>query len=215
MSNSKAIRAIGCITALISLVGCAGKIRYPSYYALNVATPTTRANGTAPILGSVAVRQFEAPGYLRGGPIVYRESPEQLDFYEYHRWAADPRRTVTRAVIREMQSRGIFQAVDLFNGRETPECLLTGAIDHLEEVDEGATVSIEVALSAQLINLKTGELLWQGSLSKESKLDQHSVAGIVAEMSREVGNIVEGLVSSMQEHVRASSASLGHAHTEP
>jgi hypothetical protein len=91
---------------------------------------------------------------------------------------------------------------------------LTGTIDHLEEVDEGAKVSIEVSLSARLVNVRTGEVLWQGAVSKEAKLDERSVPGIVAEMSREVGNVVEGLVSSMQEHVAASSASLGRSSTE-
>jgi hypothetical protein len=51
-------------------------------------------------------------------------------------------------------------------------------------------------------------------LSKEATLDQRSVPGIVAEMSREVGSVVEGLVSSLQEQVAASSASLGSSSTE-
>jgi len=212
--NSKVIPAIGIVTVLMSLAGCAGKIRYPSYYVLNVPIAAPAASRPAPILGSVAVRQFDAPSFLRGGPIVYRESPEQLDFYEYHRWAVDPRRAVTGAVVQQMQSSGAFRSVDLFDGRGTPECLLTGTIDHLEEVDEGAKVSIEVSLSARLINLRTGEVLWQGALSKEATLDQRSVPGIVAEMSREVGSVVKGLVSSMQEQVAASSASLGSSSTE-
>ena len=133
--------------------------------------PAPAANRPAPILGSVAVRQFDAPSFLRGGPIVYRESPEQLDFYEYHRWAVDPRRAVTGAIIQQMQSSGAFKSVELFDGRGTPECLLTGTIDHLEEVDEGAKVSIEVSLSARLINLRSGEVLWQGASSKNSKLE--------------------------------------------
>jgi ABC-type uncharacterized transport system auxiliary subunit len=137
-----------------------------------------------------------------------------LDFYQYHRWAVDPRRAVTGAVVQQMQLSGVFRSVDLFDGRGTPECLLTGTIDHLEEVDEGAKVSIEVSLSARLINLRSGEVLWQGALSKEATLDQRSVPGIVAEMSREVGSVVEGLVSSLQEQVAASSASLGSSSTE-
>jgi len=212
--NSKFIPAIGIVTALMSLAGCAGKIRYPSYYVLNVPIPAPPASRPAPILGSVAVRLFDAPSFLRGGPIVYRESPEQLDFYEYHRWAVDPRRAVTSVIIQQMQSSGVFKSVELYDGRGTPECLLTGTIDHLEEVDEGAKISIEVRLSGRLINLRSGEVLWQGALSKEARLDQRSVPGIVTEMSREVGSVVEGLVSSMQEQVAASSAALSRSSKE-
>jgi len=199
---------------LASLAGCAGKIRYPNYYVLNVPAAHSANDPARPILGSVAVREFDAPRFLRGGPIVYRDSPARLGFYEYDRWAIDPRHAVTSAVIQQMQSRGISQSVDLFDGRGTPECLLTGAIDHLEEVDEGSNVSVEVSLSARLINVRTGEVVWQGALSQEAKLERRSVPGIVDAMSREIGNVVEGLLSSMQERVSAASASLGRSGTE-
>src|SRR6266481_1509758 len=141
--------------ALASLTGCAGKIRYPSYYVLNVPPPLSASERPKPILGPVAVREFSAPGFLRGGPIAYRQSPDQVDFYDYHRWAEDPRREVTAAMVREMQARGIFQSVDVFDGRGSPEYLVSGTLDHLEEVDQGTNVSIEVRLSARLTNLRT------------------------------------------------------------
>jgi len=115
---------------------------------------------------------------------------------------------VTAAMVRAMQARGLFQSVVVFDGRGTPEGLLTGMIDHLEEVDRGSDVSVEVGLSAQLIDLRTGALLWQGAASNNSKLEQRSVPGMVTEMSRDVGNLVEGLVSSMQDRLST------HARTE-
>src|SRR5580704_10281867 len=187
MRNPKLMLAVGLTTALTGLAGCAGKIRYPSYYVLNVPAPALApaTDRSKPILGAAAVREFSAPEFLREGPIAYRQSPEQLDFYNYHRWAVDPRRAVTAVMVREMQTRGLFQSVDMFDGRGTPECLVTGTLDHLEEVDGGTNVSIEVSLSAQLINLQTGEVLWQDTASKTARLNQHSVPGIVAEMSHD------------------------------
>lgn len=208
MSNSRLIGAFGLMVALANLTGCAGKIRYPSYYVLNLPTPMPVTDRPARIFGSVAVREFDSPRFLREGPIAYRESPEQLGFYDYHRWAVDPRRAVTEAVIQAMRSRGVFRSVDRFDGRGTPDCLLTGSIDHLEEVDHGSQVSVEVGLSAQLIDLRTGEVLWQGASSKTSALDRRSVPGIVAEMSRETEGAVEGLVSSLQDRVSAASSLL-------
>jgi uncharacterized lipoprotein YmbA len=214
MRKSKLMAAIGLVIALGTLSGCAGRIRYPSYYVLNVPAPLSTSSRSKPILGSVAVREFSAPAFLRGGPIAYRPSPEQVDFYDYHRWAEDPRRVVTAAIVREMQSRTLFQTVDLFDGRGSPECLVTGTIDHLEEVDQGTNVSIEVSLSARLTNMKTGEVLWQDRTSKTTTLDQHSVSGIVAEMSRDLTDAVYRLVSSMQDHVTTASASLSRSNRE-
>src|SRR5579863_2443146 len=201
MHNSKLIAAIVLMTGVVSLAGCAGKIRYPSYYALNLQAPAPSANQPTPAHGSTAVRQFDAPRFLRGGAIAYWEGPDQLGFYEYHRWAEDPRHAVTDAMVREMQARGVFQSVDVFDGRESPEYLVKGTLEHLEEVDQGASVSIEVSLSAQLINLRTGEVLWQDTSSKTTKLDRRSVPGVVAEMSRNLEDAVQHLVASMQDRL--------------
>lgn len=213
MRNSKLMLTIGLMTAVISLAGCAGKIRYPSYYVLNVPSigPATQS---APMLGSVAVREFEAPRFLREGPIAYRPSAEQVDFYDYHRWAEDPRRVVTAAMVQQIRARGIFQSVDMFDGRASSECLLTGTVDHLEEVDRGTNVSIEVTLSARLINLRTGEVLWQDTSAQTAELDRRSVAGIVAEMSQDLASAVGHLVSSMQERLTVVSSSQNRSNTE-
>jgi cholesterol transport system auxiliary component len=214
MRNSRLLGAIVLTTALGILAGCAGKIKYPSYYVLNVPAPLSARNGSKPILGPVAVREFSAPGYLRGGPIAYRPSPEQVDFYEYHRWSEDPRRVVTAAMVEGIQARGLFQSVDMFDGRGSPEYLVTGTLDHLDELEEGTSVSIEVSLSARLINLQTGDVLWRDRTSKTTKLDQRSVPGIVAEMSRDLTDAVDGLVSSMQGRVTAASASASNSNKQ-
>ena len=207
MIRRKVVFANGLAAGLLILAGCAGKTRYPSYYVLSTPPPVAASMPPAPIWGTVAVREFRAPAFLTSGPIVYRPSREQVDVYNYHHWAEDPRQAVTAAVIRELQARGMFQSVEQFDGRGSPDCLLTGTLDHLEEVDDGASVSIEIGLSARLIEVATGEVLWQGTVSQTAKLDQRSVTGVVAEMSSDLGVAVERLVSSMHDHVsKASSA---------
>ena|ERR1700693_737518 len=112
MHSTRLLWASGLMPVLAIMSGCAGKIQYPTFYVLSPPAPVPAANQAAPVLGSVAVREFDAPVFLKGGPIVYRESPAQLGFYDYHRWAADPRLAVTSTVIQAMQSRAIFKSVD-------------------------------------------------------------------------------------------------------
>ena len=207
--HSKLQFALGVMTALASLTGCGGKIRYPSYYVLNVPAPPTVNDRSKPVLGSVAVRQFSAPSFLKEGSIVYRPSDEQLDFYNYHRWAEDPRRVATQAMAREIQARGLFKSVDIFDGRASPDYLITGTLDHLEEIDQGSKVSIEVSLSARLINLRTREELWRDTSTKTATLDERSVPGIVSELSRELGSAVARLTSSMQDRLSTASSLSG------
>jgi len=214
MQHTKVIFAFGVTAVLLGLTGCGGKIRYPSYYTLNLPVPPSADDRPAPVLGPVAVREFSAPRFLREGPIVYRPAPEQLDFYNYDRWAEDPRRAVTEALVREVRARGIFESVDAFDGRGTPECLITGSLDHLEEVDRGSNVSIEVSVSARLVDLRTGEVLWRGTSTKTTTLDKRSMPGIVSEMSRGVASAVGSLVSSMQDRLSAASLSLTRSNSQ-
>jgi cholesterol transport system auxiliary component len=213
MRLSNAILVCGFAT-LLGLAGCASKVRYPSFYVLNVPAPPSRGAHAAPILGSAAVQEFTAAGFLKGGSIVYRPSAEQVGFYDYNRWAEDPRQVVTKAFVQEIQSRAIFSSVQLYNGRESPDYLLTGTLDHLEEVDEGRKVSIQVSVSARLIDQRTSEVLWSDTTTKTGTVDERSVPGVVAEMSRQLGSAVSSLVSSMQDHLSTTASLSGRSRAE-
>jgi len=215
MQHLKTIFPLGLLTALVGIAGCGGKIRYPNYYVLTVPAPPSANVRPKPLLGSVAVREFSAPGFLKEGSIVYRPSPEQVDFYNYARWGEDPRRAVTQAMAREVQARRVFESVDVFDGRVLPKYFLTGTLEHLEEVDQGAKVSIEVGVSARLADARSGEVLWEGASTKTATLDEHSVAGIVSGMSHELATAVAELAASMQgQLLAASSLAAGHSDVE-
>lgn len=209
MRNANLLALVCLIAALASLAGCGGKIRYPNYYVLNLPAPVPQATQPKPLLGSVAVREFRAPAFLRAGPIMYRQSAEQLDFYDYHRWAVDPRSAITNAVVQNMQTGGVFHSVHLFDGREASDYLVTGTLDHLEEVDQSHDVFVEVRVSAQLMDLRTGNVLWRDASSETTKLEHRDVPDIVAGISQTAEGAVEHLVSSMQNRVVSISASLG------
>lgn len=198
-----------CLTAALgSVAGCAGKIHYPSYYVLDLPAPAPASAEPKAFPGSVAIREFRAPGFLRAGPIVYRRSASQLEFYDYHRWAVEPRTAITKALVQSLEARKLFQSVHLFDGREVSDYLVTGTLDHLEEVDEGHVVTINVAVSAQLTDVRTGQVLWRDACSTNTRLEQRDVPAMVTEMSKAAEGAVEQLASSMQNRVALMSASL-------
>jgi uncharacterized lipoprotein YmbA len=190
------------LIALMSLGGCA-KMRYPDYYVLNLPNPVSASRDSGRISATVAVREFRAPQYLRQGQIVYRPESEQIAFYDYHRWAEDPRQSVTTTVVRQLQQ--LFDSVELYDGHTGAEFLLTGSLDHLEEIDSERSVSVEVGISAKLQNVKTGNIMWSDTSTKTSEVSQHSLPGIVAEMSRDLSAAATQLVSSMRSQVTQSS----------
>jgi uncharacterized lipoprotein YmbA len=192
------------VLATLGMTGCAGPISAPHYYMLNVPAPPALAQ--RPSLGGIAVREFDAASFLKGGRIAYRRSGTEIAFYEYHRWAVDPRRSATDAVIRQLQSAGTFRSVALFDGQETVDFLLTGTINHLEEVDSRAGVSVECSISAQLIDMKTGSTVWRGGSDKSAGLDQRSVNGVVELLSSEMQSAVQTLVGSMRDRLASATS---------
>src|SRR6267378_736409 len=177
-------------------VGCVGKVRYPTYYALHLppapALPTA-AQGHA----SLAIREFRSPDYLRQGPLVYRASAEQIGFYDYHRWATDPRQFVTVAIADRLRASGNFADVTMYDGRSHVDYIITGRLEKLEEVDYAGGVRVEVALSAQMTDIHTGLTAWANSASDIENVAQRNVPAVVSEMSHAMDRAIEKLLSSI------------------
>jgi len=202
----KNVLALGLTIGLIASTSCGG-IRYPDYYALNFPAPPSVPRTQSTVAGSLAVREFRSPVFLREGAIVYRPSAEQIAFYQYHRWAEDPRRAVTELMIQDLQASGYFRSVDVYDGgRGSSDLVLSGTLEHLEELDQAGKVSVQVTISARLVTANTGEVVWQDTSSKTGTPDQRTIAAIVDEMSRQMGSAVESLVSSMGNRVLPVSA---------
>jgi len=193
------LTATVCVASLL-MAGCAA-VRYPTYYALNVAPAPKPAadDGRRSIV--VAVRQFETADYIRQGRIVYRETPQEIGFYDYHRWAADPGATITTAVIDALRSARLFSAVVPYDGQEKQECVLSGRLARLDEVDYGGGVRVETRLVAELVNRRTGEMLWTGEASETSTIETRTVAAVVGAMSHAVQTSIDRLISSMDQQV--------------
>ena len=214
MNRVKLVNVLSLAGMFVTLAGCGSKIHYPSYYVLNLPPSAPRPTQSKPLPGSAAVRQFSAPRFLRGGPIVYRQSPEQLSFYNYDRWAVDPRSAVTSAFARVLESRSVFQSVHLSDGRTTSDYLVTGTLDHLEEIDRGHQVLVDVSITAQLTNLKTGDVVWSDISSQTTNLENRAMPGLVAAMSQAVDQAISHLVSSMQGRLILLQASASQGMTD-
>src|ERR1700691_1755678 len=146
--------SVFCLAALVILVGC-GRVRYPKYYALNLPAPPDPPP-VENVHVTVAIREFSAPAYLRQGAIVYKPSPEQIDFYAYHRWAINPREFVTNSIIEPHRASGDYARVKPYDGRPDTEYVVSGRLEKLEEIDYAGGIKVEVAISAQMTNLATG-----------------------------------------------------------
>ena len=180
---------------LPALAGC-GRVRYPKYYTLNVPPPPDPVAAESPRT-SIAVREFQCPAYLRQGPIVYRTTPEEIGFYEYHRWAADPPNFVTSAVVDQLRASGRYSAVSVYNGRAAEEYIFSGKLERLQEVDYLSGVKVEVAISAQITRVKSGATVWSNAVSEMGTVTQRDIPGVVSQMNRTMAVAIIKLLSTV------------------
>jgi uncharacterized lipoprotein YmbA len=202
----KSLAIANACACMLLMAACAGKVRYPNYYSLSIPPAPMADPPAARQPATLAVRRFETPAYLRQGRIVYREAPDEIGFYEYHRWAADPGTAVTTAVIDSLRSSDLFSSVGPYASEQRPDYLLTGRVERLDEIDYGGRVRVEARLSAELTNMRTGAVVWTGSANQTSNVDTRNVNSVVSEMNTAVQGSIQRLLAGMQVQLSSTGA---------
>ena len=198
--------AAGCAVAMALLVlclGCGGKIPPTHYYVLEL--PPAPAPASEALPGTAVIMPLRASRMLTQDRIVYRPAKGEVGFYEYHRWAEDPRDSLTRSLIRHLRSRGTFSSVVRFDGRSKADYIIRAALERLEEVDSGG-VAVYVKISAQLVSAEARETIWQGEGEGRGQVTAAEVRSVAAEMSRASHLAVKGLADQINEFVRSKTA---------
>ena len=199
------ITIVLALSSLTILTGCSGKMRYPSYYNLNLpAPPDPPAPENAKAI--VAIREFSAPAYLRRGAIVFKSSPESGGFYAYHRWAVDPCELVTDSIRDRLNATGLFAHVKRYDGRPDAEFLVSGRLEKLEEIDYEGGVKVVVAISAHMIRFDTGATVWSKAVSKVGIVDKRDVPAVVSAMSNTMDRAMQELLTPLSVEVTRSPA---------
>ncbi|HXI32387.1 MAG TPA: ABC-type transport auxiliary lipoprotein family protein [Vicinamibacterales bacterium] len=188
----------------MATAGC-GSVRYPRTYALDLdgGIVTTPLRPTS--LGTLAVRDFACPDYLCDGRIVYRPTRTEVGYYEYHRWAMTLRRMITDSVVSRVRAGGGFTVVEPSQHAAGGAYVLTGAIERLEEVDDGRDVQALVTLSAELVDMRAHTTVWRHSEIASEPVRTRDVAHVVNSLSVATRRAIDALVASLESHVASDT----------
>jgi cholesterol transport system auxiliary component len=185
------------------LAGC-GSVQGPAvrYYKLDIPPVPTPAGPSVPV--PLRIEPFQTTGLLRQDRIVYRPSPEEVGFYEYHRWAERPNDTVTKALADQLTGRRLFQSVEISDGAEKAEYVLRGTIDRLQEVDYHGAVRAQVSISVELEDPVRREKIWASVASSEFVVKKSDVQAVVTAMGQASQQSIERLVAEVVTFVKAN-----------
>ncbi len=195
-------RALLAGTAIVACMACGGKVPPTNYYALNLSAPAPAA---AALEHTAVLMPMRAGRVIRQGRIVYRESPEQVGFYEYHRWAEDPADSVGQSLLRQIMALGTFASIAPFDGRTAADFVLRGELRRIEEVDHGGGVRATVEIALELVDAETARVVWSGSATKTEAVQVGEVRSVVSRMSAAADQAIKQLAGELDRHLRAQS----------
>ena len=184
---------------LVAGLACGGNVPPTNYYVLNLSAPVPAANA---LRHTAVLMPIRAGRIIRQGRIVYRESPQQVGYYEYHRWAEDPHETVRRSLVRHLRGRGTFSAAVPFDGRTKSDFILRGELTRLEEVDYGGSVRAEVELFLELVDALTASVVWSASASESETVPASEVRSVVERMSVATDRAISDLAGQLDAYLR-------------
>jgi len=106
------------LAALVILVGCGGRVRYPNYYTINLPARRRIRLLQKNVHAAVAIREFRAPAYLRqGSDCVQTISRANRLFMLTIVGQLTLVTFVTNSVIERLRASGHFARVKLYDGR--------------------------------------------------------------------------------------------------
>jgi ABC-type uncharacterized transport system auxiliary subunit len=149
------------------------------------------------------VRDLGCPPYLCEGRVVYREEPHRVGFYDYHRWAVDPRAALTRLLADRIRASSLFESVTVAGSSARGAYLLRGEIERFEELDEKTSVHAICTISTEIVDVKSGTAIWRSTASETVPVQQKDVAGVVAGLGVASRTVADRLVASMADELAA------------
>jgi cholesterol transport system auxiliary component len=199
------MKKLAVVFMALVFAGC-GKVRYPTSYVLDFPPPAPRPAASNSSLGPVTIREFRCPEYLCEGRIVYRPTSEQVGFYEFHRWAMNPRQSIAQYLQDGLRAQSLFKSVAVYDHFSEAEYVLTGTLERLEEVDQGRDVRAVCTISAQLLDTRTRAVVWSHRASETVPVENRDMGGVVSSLSAAARTAADQLIRSIAEELPATMA---------
>jgi len=188
----------------IAMLSCGGgKIPPTHYYALDLPPAPAPAPAAQALPHTVVIMPLKTSSMLTQDRIVYRPSREEVGYYEYHRWAEDPRESVMDALVQKVRASGAFRSVVRFDGRTRSDYVLRARIERLEEVDFEGGVKVYSAVSAELLEASTMRVVWEDSATSNATVGVSNVPEVVRQLSSATNRSLDDLTNSLAASLRA------------
>lgn len=185
-----------CWIGLVLLNGCTN-VPFTHYYTFQPTIESARQTGarTYPVI--LGIETYEADIPYQQDKIVFRTSPYEVNFYEYHRWLRPPTELVTERIHKTIDAAKMFAQVYTSGYEAYADYVLRGKITMFDQWYAGKTSEVRLEIEHQLFDLKRNQILWTTVITTTSTTS-----------SLEIVETVKGFEAALQDNIRQTLAAL-------
>lgn len=190
------------VAALILFMACSFFRSTPTreYYIINY-TPTSQvpASSRRPYNYSLQVGRFGVQRIFNRQNIIYRFSPNQIQYYELQRWAVRPDDMIKDMVFKHLTAANLTNNVGIEFFDIKPDYRIEGTVESLEKFDAGDLFFAHLSMSFKLLRVKDGEQIWDYSFDERRQVYSeemvYTVRGLSSIFQSQMDNVVSQLDS--------------------
>jgi len=138
----------------------------------------------------IAIDIFEADVPYQQDKIVYRMSPYEVNFYEYHKWLRPPEEMVTEQVLKLVSSAGMFRNVHSSAFESYSDYIIRGRIKMFDQWYREGISSVRVQLEYHLIAPQEEQIIWMDTVETTTNVPK-----------LEILETVKGFETALQENI--------------
>lgn len=196
MHTGKLIR-FGIIAILVTVLlsPACGFIKRKSttrqYFIVSYAPDVMPPPGSQrPYPYALQIGRFEVQRIFNRQNIIYRYSPNRIQFYDIERWAVRPDYMMRDMIFKHFESVNLtnFVAMDFLENR--PDFRLEGTVEALEKYDAGDVFYAHLAMTYKMLRIRDSQQVWSYSFDERRRV-----------YSPEMVQTVVGLSAILQTHM--------------
>jgi len=192
-----------CYGALIGFVGivcllsaaCVGG-RPIHYYSIN--HPVVTANAANPDGPVLVVGRIATPEALEDGRIRYRSGGNEVGAYEYHRWTERPALMIQDLLVQTLRASGKYRHVQEASSAGGGDYLVRGRLYEFSEIDDPEDIRSKVSLGLELLDRKTGLVIWDHHYNRDEPVNGKTMKEVVASLDHNLQQVIADAASGIE-----------------
>ena len=191
------------ITSLIVFfIGCffqqRGRVRYYtlSYTPKRVLSSSSMTRKPR----SLRIERVEVPRLFDRTNIIYRESPQEIQFYPQYQWAVQPSDMITDTIEKHIISSNLFTDISREFLDFRPEYRFECSIQALERFNAKNTWFGHLSMIMRLINVADGKQVWQHSFDERRRVTRPEMVYTVQALTQIIETQMDVVINNLNSY---------------